>query len=306
MTSRRDPWPEHCRRRLIAAILSAADLFPHGGKDEATRIHNARRALKEAGAAAKLFSIAVGPPAHEAVSAVEAARRQTGRARDLDVMPAALASLGASVDADTVARLNRAIEFEREVARHAHRNIDVAAQAAQLRELATSIEGWDISSGAVTGQLLKALRNGYRTARRRGRRALESGDPRELHRLRAQVVDLGEHFAALEPAWPAVFGAVRDEFQSMRRRLGEHHDLMVLAEFAVGRSDLPLNQLTDLALKVEQRQKKLVRRARKEFERLFAERPSALEHRLAAYLEHPKTRMNAEPEGPKATGSKAK
>jgi hypothetical protein len=53
-------------------------------------------------------------------------------------------------------------------------------------------------------------------------------------------------------------------------------------------------QMTDLALKVERRQKQLTRRARKQFERLFADRPSALERRLAAYLEYPKTRMKEE------------
>jgi hypothetical protein len=68
----------------------------------------------------------------------------------------------------------------------------------------------------------------------------------------------------------------------------------VLAEFAVARPDLSLVQLTDLALKIERRQKQLARRARKQFERLFAERPSALEHRLAIYLEYPKTRTKEE------------
>src|SRR5580692_7045641 len=161
MTGKRDPWPEHCRRRLIAAILQAADLFPHSGEDIGTRIHDARKALKEARAAAKLFAIAVGPPAYEAVSALEAARRQMGRARDLDVMPAALASLGTAIDGETSARLARAIAFEREVARHAHRNIDVAAETARLRELARSIEAWDIAE-ATSALLLKALRNAYR------------------------------------------------------------------------------------------------------------------------------------------------
>jgi CHAD domain-containing protein len=294
MKAKRDPWPEHCRRRLIAAILDAADLFPHPGDDIGTRIHDARKALKEARAAAKLFAIAVGSPAYEAVSALEAARRQIGRARDLDVMPAALASLGAAIDGETSARLSRAIAFEREVARHAHRNIDVAALSAQLRQLARSIEDWDLSSHTTSAQLLKALRNAYRAARRHGRLALDSGDAHELHKLRTQVVDLGHHFIALEPAWPALFMAVGADFHRMRQQLGEHNDLTVLAEFAIGRPDLSLVQLTDLALKVERRQKQLARRARKQFERLFAERPGALEHRLAVYLEYPKTRTKEE------------
>jgi hypothetical protein len=294
MKPKRDPWPEHCRRRLIAAVLEAADLFPHSGEDIGTRIHDSRKALKEARAGAKLFAVAVGPPAYEAVSALEAARRQIGRARDLDVMPAALASLGAAIDAETSARLSRAIAFEREVARHAHRNIDVSALSAQLRELARSIEGWDLSSHGVSAQLLKALRAAYRSARRHGRLALASGDAHELHQLRTQVVDLGHHFIALEPVWPNMFAAIGAEFHRMRQQLGEHNDLTVLAEFAVARPDLSLVQLTDLALKIERRQKQLARRARKQFERLFAERPSALEHRLAIYLEYPKTRTKEE------------
>jgi hypothetical protein len=56
MTGRTDPWPEHCRRRLIAAILEAADLFPHSGEDSGTRIHDSRKSLKEARAVAKLFA----------------------------------------------------------------------------------------------------------------------------------------------------------------------------------------------------------------------------------------------------------
>src|SRR5450432_3018832 len=107
MTTRRNPWPEHCRHRLVAAILEAADLFPHSGEDSGTRIHDSRKALKEARAIARLFALAIGPPAYEAVSALESARRQTGRARDLDVMPAALASLGTAIDAQTSARLAR-------------------------------------------------------------------------------------------------------------------------------------------------------------------------------------------------------
>jgi CHAD domain-containing protein len=293
MTTRRNPWPEHCRHRLVTAILEAADLFPHSGEDSGTRIHDSRKALKEARAIARLFALAIGPPAYEAVSALESARRQTGRARDLDVMPAALASLGTAIDADTAARLARAIAFEREVARHAHRNVDVTAEVTRLRELARSIESWEIAE-AGPAPLLKALRTAYRAARKLGRSALARGDAHELHQLRTQIVDLGHHIGALEPAWPALFLAIGAEFQRMRQSLGEHNDLTVLAEFALANRDLSLTQLTDLALKVERRQKQLLRRARKQFERLFADRPSALERRLAAYLEYPKTRIGAQ------------
>ena len=91
-----------------------------------------------------------------------------------------------------------------------------------------------------------------------------------------------------------LFAAMGAEFHKMRQTLGEHNDLTVLAEFAVARHDLSLVQLTDLALKVERRQKQLARRCRKQFERLFAERPGALEHRLAVYLQYPKVKAKEE------------
>jgi CHAD domain-containing protein len=304
MSARRAAWPEHCRRRLVGAILDAAERFPHSGDDEAPRIHDVRKALKRARAAARLFALAVGRPADEAVAALEAARRATGRARDLDVMPVALASLGEAIEPETAARLNRAIAAERETAHHAHRTIDVAGLSRQLRELAGSIGDWDIGAGAASGQMLKALRHAYRAARRRGRRALDSGDPRKLHLLRTRIIDLGEHFIALEPVWPAMLSAMSEEFQRMRRRLGEHHDLTVLAEFAADRAELPPSAMTDLTRKVERRQRTLARRAHKTFKRLFAERPRALERRLAACLRYPKTR-DPETRHPKAGADSA-
>src|SRR5271170_7728750 len=119
-----DPWPEYCRRRLVAAILGAADLFPHPGEDEGERIHEARKALKEARALAKLMAGVVGPPAYEALRELEAARRRMGRARDLDVMPGALASLGGRVESRVIDALGQAIVAERDHARAAHREID--------------------------------------------------------------------------------------------------------------------------------------------------------------------------------------
>lgn len=296
MSGRRAAWPEHCRRRLVGAILDAAERFPHSGDDEPPRIHDVRKALKRARAAARLFALAVGRPADEAVAALEAARRATGRARDLDVMPAALASLGEAIEPDMAARLKAAIAAEREAARRAHRTIDVAGLSGQLRALAGSIGDWDIGGEAASGQMLKALRHAYRAARRRGRRALNSCDPRKLHLLRTRIIDLGDHFIALEPVWPAALSAMAEEFQRMRRRLGEHHDLAVLAEFAADRAELPPGEMTDLAHRIEQRQRKLARRAGKSFERLFAERPGALERRLAAYLRYPRTRIDGAPQ----------
>ena len=74
-----DPWPNLCRRRLIAAILEAADLFPYPGQDEAERIHEARKALKDARALAKLMTGVIGSPAYDALRELESLTREKRR-----------------------------------------------------------------------------------------------------------------------------------------------------------------------------------------------------------------------------------
>ena len=287
---RGDPWPNLCRRRLIAAILGAADLFPYPGQDDAEHIHDARKALKDARALAKLMTGVIGPPAYDALRELESARRRLGRARDLDVMPDALAGLAGHVESRLIETLGKAIGVERGKARLAHREIDAAAQVARLRALARAIEGWDLSDVDLF-DIARSLRALYRAARRRGKQALASADAHELHELRAAVVDLGHCFAALEPAWPAHFAAFEHEFRRLREQLGKHNDLSVLADFATSREDVSPADEQVLSRAIDRRQKRLAKRAERLFDRLFAEKPNALFDRIAAYMENPTTRL---------------
>jgi hypothetical protein len=283
-------WPDLLRRRLATAILGAADLFPHPGEDESQRVHDVRKALKEARALARLMTGVVGPPAYDALRELESARRRMGRARDLDVMPNALASLGGHVEGRLIDALGAAIALEREQARQAHREVDAGAQIARLRGLARTVDEWDLSDADLF-DVARSLRALYRAARRRGKHAVVSDDPHELHELRASIVDLGHCFAALEPAWPAHFAAFAQEFRRMREQLGKHNDLTVLAEFAASREEVSPAQNDALTKAVARRQKRLGKRVQKLFDRLFAERPNALFERIAAYLENPIARL---------------
>ena len=285
-----DAWPNLFRRRLIAAILGAADLFPYPDQDEAERIHDARKALKDARALGKLMTGVIGPPAYDALRELESARRRLGRARDLDVMIEASASLAGHVESRVIEVLGKAIGSERNQARLAHREIDAAAQIARLRSLARGVEIWDLSEFDLF-DVARSLRGLYRGARHLGRQALASGDPHELHELRAAIVDLGHCFAALEPAWPAHFSAFEHEFRRLREQLGKHNDLSILAEFAALREEISPSDGHALSRAIDRRQKRLAKRAERLFDRLFAEKPSALFERISAYMDNPTTRL---------------
>ena len=288
--SRKSGWPPHCRAALARALRLASRQFPRAGEDEATRVHDVRKTLKGAAGLARLFTDLVGQPAEAALAAINAARRKVGRARDLDILPAVIAALDPPPEARDA--LVAAIAEQREAERRAHHEFDVGGLAAELRGLADSVEAWDVEA-AGAAPLIAALRRSYRSARRRGGAALPGGPPRELHGLRVRVVDLVHQLGVFEPAWPAMMRATMRELQRLRTALGDHNDLTVLAEFAAARPELTAEQKVAVALLIAKRRRPLARRAAQLYARLFAERPSAFERRLAATIENPRRKPPA-------------
>ena len=290
MSASRRSWPLHCRAALVKAILAAADQYPNPGEDEAERIHELRKTLKGAAGLARLFIPLIGAPAYLAHSAIQAARRSVGRARDLDILPGALERVKAPPRAQSV--LLGVIAKQRAAVRRAHRVSSVHNVATELRELARSVESWDVETAGVE-PLLAAVRRTYRSARARGHKALASHAAEDLHALRGRVVDLSHQLRAFEPAWPAMFQAICRELHRLRTALGDHNDLTVLEEFVRSRPELPHDEAEELTALIARRRRPLERRAGELFARLFSERPSAFERRIAAYLERPQHKPHA-------------
>ena len=281
---RGDAWPRHCRAALVAAVALAARQFPRPGEETPERVHDVRKTLKEARALARLFLKRLGEPARVTIVALAVTRRRVGRARDLDVMSLRLQRL--APPPKIAEALAAAIARERLAADRAHGGFAASAARARLNAIVKRIERWSLSAVGPE-EIVAAVARTYRQARRRGRLAFDSEDPAALHALRARVVDLCYQLAALAPAWPAALNAQAEELDALRDTLGAFNDLEMLAKFAAGRGGLSPEAQTDLTARLEAKQKKLKRRARTEFDRLFAERPRAFADRLTAYLERP-------------------
>ena len=246
-----------------------------------------RKTLKEGRAIARLFLHCVGEPARVTMAALAATRRQTGRARDLDVMAVRLERL--APPPEVAGPLNEAIARERQAALRARRGVAARAPRARLNAIARRLAQWDLS--ALGGDaIVTGVARTYRQARQRGRLAFESNDPAALHAFRARVVDLRYQLTLLACAWPEALNAQAEALDELREALGDHHDLHVLARFAAERGGLAPEVLADLTARTAAKQKKLRRRAEAEFDRLFAETPKAFETRLAAYLARPVTK----------------
>jgi CHAD domain-containing protein len=297
---RADAWAEHCRAALVRSVSAAAAQFPPPGEEAPKRVHNVRRTLKEARAIARLFLRCVGEPARVTIAALAATRRQIGRARDLDVMAVRLERL--EPPPEVAAPLKAAILRERDAAQRARRGLSAAAPRARLGAIKKRLEGWDLSEIGAE-EIVAAVVRTYRQARRRGRAAFDGDDPAALHAFRARVVDLRYQLALLACAWPEALNAQAEALDELREALGDHHDLHVLSGFAEERGGLDPEAMAALADRVAGRQKKLRRRAKAEFDRLFAETPDAFAARLAAYLARPVTKplaIEGEPASAKA------
>ncbi len=281
-----DAWPQYCRAALVRSVSAAAAQFPGPGEETPKRVHDVRKTLKEARATARLFLHCLGEPARVTITALAATRRQIGRARDLDVMAARLKRL--EPPPEVAEALRAAIAREREAAQRARRGLSASAPRARLNAIVRRVDGWDLSA-LGTDEIVDAVGRTYRQAQQRGLLAFESEEPTALHALRARVVDLRYQLALLSCAWPEALNAQAEALNDLREALGDFNDLHVLEKFVAEHADLSPQALEQLGARMESKQQKLKRRAKVEFERLFAETPSAFATRLAAYLARPVT-----------------
>ena len=277
-------WPLYCQTLLAASVRAAAQQFPGRGQQASERIHDVRKTLKEARAIARLFLPCLGEPARVTIAALAVTRRRVGRARDLDVIEQRLRRL--EPPSEIAKPLSAAIARDRAAALSAHANFAASASRAQLNAIARRVEAWDLGDIGAN-DIVEAAARTYAQARRRGRFAFRDDDPAALHALRSRVVDLRYQLAALSAAWPEMLSAHAEELNAMRDTLGAFNDFNVLAAFAAERGGLAPEALERLTAQLHAKQKKLRRRARAEFDRLFAETPDAFASRLAAYLKRP-------------------
>lgn len=269
-------------------MRAASTLFPQPGEDGATSIHEARKELKRAASLARLFAPIVGLPAYAALDIVDAARRQVGAARDLDVLPGVLASLKCSIEIRDV--LMRAIALERGKSRGEHSASHASQFKGALGEGADRVAKWELAEESESA-LLGSLRLTYRAGKRGGRRAFQASDADDLHDLRSRVIDLFYQCELFGLAWPAMLSAHTGELHRLRTSLGDHNDLTMLGEFALSRRELDPERAEELVELVLRKRKPIERRARLQYQRLYAERPGAFMRRMAAYLEHPQKKV---------------
>jgi CHAD domain-containing protein len=155
------------------------------------------------------------------------------------------------------------------------RGAAATAVVAMLTEARGRVDDWPLERDSFS-----ALEDGLERTYRRGRRdfkAVRANPTVEgLHEWRKRVKELWYHHTVLRPLWRPVMEAMGDEAHELADRLGDDHDLAVLADWVRRHADAD----PEFFAAVERRRSVLEADALTLGERIYADKPSAYVRRL--------------------------
>jgi CHAD domain-containing protein len=253
--------------------------------DDATAVHEFRKAMKRWRAILRLYELLFGDEATQLrVEARDLARELAGT-RDARAALDALADLDKeALSARTRATLRNRLEA-----------IGAEAEAATLTDVlrlrmrntldhATAAEfGWPLDQVAFTA-IVDGLAASYERARNAIPDDWSSASPEALHMLRTRVVVHRYQMELAVPLWPKIGRVWVAEAQKLRDRLGHYQDHTVLRSLTAAHAPLA-HWRSRLAPLIAARQAEHAAAAERVTRRLFAEKPKAFRRRLMSLWE---------------------
>jgi CHAD domain-containing protein len=276
---------ESLRSASEEILVEARRQVDEPATDDATAVHNFRKAMKRWRAILRLYEPLLGVEAARLrIEARDLARELAGT-RDVRSVLDALADLGEeALSARTRATITSRLQA-----------LGSSAEAATLtEELRDRMrEALDHASEASRrwprdGLDFAAIADGLTASFARARSAVPddcaAASADALHILRQRVVVHRYQMELAIPLWPKIGRAWVAEAQKLRDRLGHHHDLAVLREFTAPHRPLARwrSQLEPL---MAARQAKHAASAARVARRLFAEKPKAFRRRMMSLWE---------------------
>ena len=271
----RESLPEGLARVARGRVDHAIDELR--GKTDSTAeeaVHEARKDLKKLRA---LLRLARGELGESVFARENACFRDAGRelaaARDSDVMLDTLQALdipdGLGWD------LRKSIQAHRARNGEGGRHAAAVGVVAMLREARGGVDNWPLEDDSF-GALHDGLKRTYRRGRRDFKAAEANPSVEALHEWRKRVKDLWYHHTLLRPLWPPVMQAVGDQAHELADRLGDDHDLAMLADWVRDHTDAG----PEFFEAVDRRRAELQADAMTLGARLYTDKPSAYVRRL--------------------------
>jgi CHAD domain-containing protein len=236
-------------------------------------VHEARKNLKRLRALLRMIRGELGDETFRRENACfRDAGRELAGVRDSDAMLEALRKL--ELPAGMAWELRKSIHAHR--AHSGDRRANAAAGiVATLLEARGRVEAWPLERDSFD-----ALAGGLECTYRRGRRGFRAarGEPtvEALHEWRKRVKELWYQHTLLRALWPPVMQAVGEEAHELATRLGDDHDLALLAACVSEHAEAE----REFFEAVDRARAKLQGEAIQLGERLYADKPSTYVNRL--------------------------
>jgi CHAD domain-containing protein len=257
-------------------------------RDEA--VHQARKRLKQLRAALRLGRDALDFDWRSEERRLRAVARPLSQARDARVMVDCLDKLqqayASELSSSTLRGLHAALETRRRSVASAALEHHAALSRAEAAIAQTQAR---LEAASALSQAWEALEPGLRRTYRAGRRdmalAVEEPDVERLHAWRKQAKYLRHQLEQLTPAWPATLKPLAAQAKALGDRLGDDHDLAVLAcLLRTGcREALPAPERRLVLALIAERRAGLQQEAFRLGRALYAERPRDFAARLGAH-----------------------
>lgn len=224
-----------------AAQAAAAVRRASAADDPARDVHEARKSLKKARSALRLLRGVITEEEREAANAAcRDAAGQLAGARDAEVKLATLELVTAGDSSPVVAEYRE--QLEREAA--ARREVLTPEGLAGVSELIEGVRERyrERNLPAAAGAVVANLGRGYRRGRQNMKKARAGGEAEQFHDWRKRAKDLRYQLEILEPRLPENFSEMRARAETLAEKLGDLHDLDVLADDLGGRGFNPGQQ----------------------------------------------------------------
>lgn len=196
-------------------------------------------------------------------------------------------------DDDTIAQLRLALSMGPDVDQATAQSrqplgmpqADTIAQVREAIEQAmTRVDHWAIGKGGFN-RIAGGLKRAYADGRGMMRRAYERDEAACFHQWRKRVKDLWYQLRVLRSIWPNMIECYDRELNELAEILGRHQDIDLLHTWLLKQPPDSITQTHRRALLtlVEQRARRLRRRALLPARHLYAEKPKAFVQRMAGY-----------------------
>ena len=270
-----EPLPEELARVARGRIDHALDeLRGNSDSSPVEAVHEARKDMKKLRALLRLARGELGRRrfAREKACFGDAARELAGT-RDADVMLETLNAL--CLPAGEAWELRKQVQAD--VRQNGEDEREAASRSAVtiLEEARRRVSDWPLERDSFDA-IEKGLGKAYRRGRRDFRAATEEPTVEALHEWRKRVKELWYHHALLRSLWPPVIEVAGQEAHALSDRLGDDHDLAVLAAWVEQNADAPPGFFEA----VDRRRAELQAEAFELGARVYAEKPKAFVERM--------------------------